>query len=507
MKRLSIFMLLVLVLPNLMFGNGSKEGSAEESKQVTIVMRSVNTGGSEAVDNDQVHDYIVEQSGIDFKIFNMAGSDELGTKINLSLASEEAIDAVQTSYRQASMADLQSRGAIMPLKALIDEHAPILKKAFSEDQWKSVSDINGEIWAIPRLQEDMGYAIAIRKDWREEIGMEKPETIEELEAYLMAVKDLDLNGNGKKDIIPMLSIKGFDELECALGYSILGVPILTGRASFPNYEDENGNIVPIPLHPRYKIYLETLARWYENGLIHPDQYLLQKSQSQDLVISNRVAAHAGWYSNFIRPWNSLLANDPNAEYEYVSIKTYDGSDYKVTRGYAANPGLSLVSYSENAVETLKLLEWTVSNPTNYLTTRYGIEGVHWEWKDKDAMIITDLRGGEGKYDNAYQMTYFANFFPTVDNLDASFVKANYIGAQKFMRETGFVWNPDYFIVYNSEGTAFENTKADADALVDEYRTRIIIGEESIDEWDNVMAKYKDMFADSFTEYATELYKK
>lgn len=507
MKKLSFFMLLVLVLPSLVFGNGSKENSAEDSKKITIVMRNVSNGGAEAVDNDEVHDFIVAQTGIDYQIYNMTSSDELGKKINLSLAGEEAVDAVQTSYKEASMADLQSRGALMPLKALIEENAPKLKSAFTAEQWKAVSDSDGEIWAIPRLQEDMGYAIAIRKDWREKIGMSKPETIEELEAYLMAVKDLDLNGNGKKDIIPMLSIKGFDELECALGYSILGVPVLTGRAAFANYEDKNGNIVPIALHPRYKVYLETLARWYKNGLLHPDQYLLQKSQSEDLIISNRVAAHAGWYSNFIRPWNKLLQNDPNAVYEYVSIKTNTGGKYQVTRGHAANPGLSIVSYSKNAVETLKLLEWTVTNPTNYITSRYGLEGKHWEWKDEASMTITDLRGGEGKYDAAYQMLHYANFFPTIDNMGGDFVRNNYLLAQKFMREIGYVWNPDYFIIYNSEGTDFENTKADADALVDEYRTRIIIGEESIDKWDGVMTKYKELYADSFTEYATKIYKK
>jgi putative aldouronate transport system substrate-binding protein len=404
------------------------------------------------------------------------------------------------------MVDLQARGAIMPLRALIEEHTPQLMAAFTEEQWKAVSDTDGEIWAVPRKQEDMGYGIAIRKDWREKIGMEKPDTIEEFEAYLMAVKDLDLNGNGNKDTIPLLSVKGFNELECALGYTILGVPVLTGRVSFPNYENESGEIVPIALHPRYEVYLETLARWYKNGLLHPDQYLIQKDQAEDLIIGNRVAAHAGWYSNFIRPWEKLLQNDPNAEYEYVALKTYKGEDYKVTRGFDANPGMSIVSYSKNAVETLKLFEWMVSSQANYLNTRYGLEGVHWKWADESAHSIVDLRGGEGVYDAAYQLIHYGDYFPTITNLGDSFVLKKYIEAQQLMKEQGYIWNPDYFINYDTDGTEFENTKADADALLDETRTRIIIGEQSIDEWDDFLTTYREMYADEFIKYASKLYK-
>ncbi|MDC7220888.1 MAG: extracellular solute-binding protein [Spirochaetales bacterium] len=507
MKKISFFVLMISLITGLVFANGSTEAAAGSApKKVTIVMRNVNNGGAESVDNDKVYEYIKEQSGIDFEVYNMPNSNELGKKINLSLAGEEAIDSVQTSYKEASMINLQARGALLPLKDLLQEHAPTLYSAFTEEQWKAVTDSDGEIWAIPRQQGSMGYAIAIRKDWREKIGMDKPETIEELEAYLMAVKNMDLDGNGKNDTIPLLSVKGFNEMEAALGYSILGVPVLTGRTAFANYEDEKGNIVPIALHPRYKDYLETLSRWYANGLLHPDQYLLQKAQAQDLIIGNRVAAHAGWYSNFIRPWDKLLANDPNAVYEYVAIKTYDGGDYKVTRGFEANPGMSLVSYSENAVETLKLYEWMVENPTNYITTRYGLEGVHWEWADKENMVITDLRAGEGIYDSAYQLIYYDKFFPNVANEGDNFVKGAYREGMNWMEEVGFVWNPDYYVIYDTKGTEFENTKADADALLDEVRNRIIIGEQSIDEWDNFLATYKELYADEFMKYAKTLYK-
>jgi len=537
MKKLGVLLLVLSLLMNLVACGNTTEGEdatgssnetkteagASESKESTpletqsddvstsddpvkIIMREVNTGGSEATDNQMVYDYIVGETGIDFEITNMPSSDELGKKINLTLAGMEDVDAVQTSYSTASMADLQARGALMPLRDLIMEHTPDLYDAFTEDQWKSVSDLDGEIWAIPRLQEDMGLAIAIRKDWREELGIEKaPTTIEEFEEYLIAVRDADLNGNGELDTIPLLSIAGFKELEGALGYIIMGVTVPTSRTAFCNYIDDDGNVVPIALHPRYKVYTETIARWYEEGLLHPDQYLLQKDQANDLIIGNRVAAHAGWYSRFIRPWETLTENDPDAEYEYIALETYDGGDYKVTRGYEANPGMSIVSYSDNAVNTLKLFEWLVLNEENFITSKYGLEGVHWEYEDKDNLIINDLSPGEGIYDSAYQIMYYANYFPTISNIGDEFVAGNYNKAQVFMKEQGYIWREDYNIFYDITDTPFENTKADADTFLEESTLSIILGETSIDEWDSIMDYYKELYADEFTIYATELF--
>ena len=45
----------------------------------------------------------------------------------------------------------------------------------------AVTDNNGDIWAIPQRQWGFGCLQTVRKDWREQLGMEPISSIEDLE--------------------------------------------------------------------------------------------------------------------------------------------------------------------------------------------------------------------------------------------------------------------------------------------------------------------------------------
>ena len=115
-------------------------------------------------------------------------------------------------------------------------------------------------------------------------------------------------------------------------------------------------MVPVPLHPGYKDFLRTLARWHADGLLFPDMLSVQSAQVNDLQISNRVAARAGWWSDFIRPYEKLLEIAPDAEYEFIAPNTVNGNRYKVNTGTIVSPRGGIVSYSENAEFAIKLFD-------------------------------------------------------------------------------------------------------------------------------------------------------
>ena len=51
------------------------------------------------------------------------------------------------------------------------------------------------------IRTSQGYYI--RKDWLRKLGLKEPKTVEELYEVLIAFRDKDPNGNGKKDEIPV----------------------------------------------------------------------------------------------------------------------------------------------------------------------------------------------------------------------------------------------------------------------------------------------------------------
>jgi ABC-type glycerol-3-phosphate transport system substrate-binding protein len=68
-----------------------------QTEPVLILQDEVSADGAEASDNAKVKAYIEDQSGVKFEITQVKSEDELMTKINLTLASNEKIDIIRVS--------------------------------------------------------------------------------------------------------------------------------------------------------------------------------------------------------------------------------------------------------------------------------------------------------------------------------------------------------------------------------------------------------------------------
>ena len=76
---------------------------------------------------------------------------------------------------------------------------------------KGLTMPDGNIYSLPSFYDPallsmlIGTPIWINQEWLDQLGMKEPQTTEEFYAYLKAVKETDLNGNGKHDEIPFAS--------------------------------------------------------------------------------------------------------------------------------------------------------------------------------------------------------------------------------------------------------------------------------------------------------------
>ena len=91
-------------------------------------------------------------------------------------------------------------------------------------------------------------------------------------------------------------------------------------------------------------------------------------------------------------------------------------------------------------------------------------------------------------------------------LNADEVNKQYYAAQDWYRAYENFWEiPDWFVNYQWKGTPIETSKTDAETLRDENIVKIVLGEEPVDEWDNVIAKYRSIYGDKYIELATQQY--
>ncbi len=125
---------------------------------------------------------------------------------------------------------------------------------------------DGNIYHIPYIQSGgVARTYFMRTDWLDNLGLEVPTTVEELENVLIAFKYDDPNGNGINDEIPyfndnwmeMMRLVNLWDARCYGMDSYVEKVIPT----------EDGSVYFAWSTPEFKVGLENLSRWYDMGLI------------------------------------------------------------------------------------------------------------------------------------------------------------------------------------------------------------------------------------------------
>ena len=522
MVKLSrIFIISVIALALLLSGCNSKgtdpsgetgstttqelsEPSKEEAKQekpVKILWRN-----SRELDEGigaEAKKYIEDGSGVKFEVARVVAFAEFDQRVGVSLASQEDIDMVMLRNLD-TYTDLSSKGSLMKLNDLLEKYASNLLKLYSQEEWKATTYKNGNIYAIPKTAARTGEIISVRKDRMDKLGIASIDTIDDLEKYLRGLKDSDFDGNGQKDTCTLLSCERFGPLDNSLSY------LFTEVFSFSPggvYLDSAGNVTPSALHPGYKDYLLKMSQWYKEGLIYKDTYTLKNAQVEDLVIANKVGAAALWFTSHIRPWETLKAAVPEAEYMYIAPKTVKGNPYTLIAPAPASPHIGVVTYSKNAEFALKLLDWISASKENYFTTKQGIMGKDWEWAGENKETYKDLKN-DSKGDKRYWYHYgFLNYVAwDAKANNPTFLNAKSYEGEYYQRDLNYVVKPDWFVTYNWKGTPLENALQDAKTMITEAADKIILGLLPVDEWDRTISEYRKLYADEFIKLATETYK-
>jgi putative aldouronate transport system substrate-binding protein len=109
-------------------------------------------------------------------------------KYNLALSSGQNLDLIYTAPFQ-NFFQLAKSGAFHELDDVLPEYAPELYKAIPESYWKGVR-VNGKIYCIPSTYKQylMG-GFVFREDLREKFNLPFPDSIENIEAYMLGVKE------------------------------------------------------------------------------------------------------------------------------------------------------------------------------------------------------------------------------------------------------------------------------------------------------------------------------
>jgi putative aldouronate transport system substrate-binding protein len=210
-------------------------------------------------------------------------------------------------------------GIFIPLNGLIDQYGVNLKHVLTNDAPAGVESAikapDGNIYSLPHFG-GLGspwsdLRLWLHDSWLENLGMSKPETLDEFYETLLAFKQKDPNGNGQADEIPWSGSWEEGPAGNAVVLNALGFVTSGNDRNYVAMKD--GQAVFMPLHPDFKTYLEFMKKCWDAGLIDPDMFTQTQTQYRAKSTRNVVG-----YSSDAAPF--LMTGYETTYYEYGHLK-------------------------------------------------------------------------------------------------------------------------------------------------------------------------------------------
>ncbi len=390
-------------------GTGSSGNSGEPNMDTTQTEFDVVSGISalsSGYDDNPVLNEMMENAGIKINWETM--SDSLGEQVNLRLQGDDLPDAVQavgwSNYdlgrygRGGTFIDLTpyiTDPEIMPNLSAILEKYPQIKAAITQDDGKIYGLPAAEMMGTGATGAEEDYSIhaiqqfsMINKAWLDDLGLDVPETVEELKTALQAFKDNDMAhkmyGAAAGSTIPMSF--GFDQW--CWGQNIFYAPF-----GLTNWSDvcadlrltKDKEVVFDCVSDGYREAVTYYHDWYAEGLIDIEVFSQDDKQYLAKCAQGYVGVATWWEIN-------ELMGEHAADYVYLPpLKGPDGICTVTIKsaGSAVNSGhLSITKGCESPVNLLKFYDqWYTGE--NVMQLQYGPIGVYFnEEKDSQGMYVS-----------------------------------------------------------------------------------------------------------------------
>jgi len=287
----------------------------------------------ESIEDNRALQYIEDTLNVDISFAWIVPSDSFSDKLNLSIASGDIPDVMTVDAIQ--LQQLAEAGAIEDLTGIVEQYA----NADLLENWNqtggvalAAATIDGKVMGIPNVQPqaDAPIMVWVRQDWLDKLGLEGPETLDDVEAIAKAFMEQDPDGNGAADTYgltgtmnPVMvpgNLHGFDTI-----FNVYG--------AFPEifFRNDAGEIVYGSLQPETKEALARLAALYQAGIIDPEFATKTTDNSNEIVVGGKGGIMMGpWWI----PWWPLADSvnlDPNANWQPFMLKDKDG-DYTFAMG-------------------------------------------------------------------------------------------------------------------------------------------------------------------------------
>lgn len=430
---------------------------------------------------------IEEATGVDVVFQSPPNGSEDAFK--MMVASGKLPDVIMWQH-SAAIDRMYQEGTVIDLTELIAQHAPNLTKIYTErpELRRQVETSDGKLYYFPSINpmqtvEEIGrksYAgLIIRDDWLDKLGLTVPSTIDEWYEVLSAFKTRDPNGNGFQDEIP------FDGW--GLPYFLPAFGVLNTYCI-----KLDGTVAFGPMEPEYKAYLETMNKWYAEGLLGSNCLIHSDVWKTENIVNDLTGAFAG----LDNAWRYYLPDLQKNTTTAASLKAVpwltagDGVRYTPRQDVASNMATIvtvITSACKDPVAAVKLIDYMYSKEGSDLLT-WGIEGESYEVVNGKRQL-TELALTVDEKNNWLMLYEYAighASFPKYDGetvVLASYPEEQLIAERTWAEASTALIYPPYIAISVEDKAFCDSVMDDVNTYITEMELKFITGEEPLTNFD------------------------
>ena len=426
-----------------------------------------------------------------------------------------------------------NEGIFVAIDPYIDEYMPNVKAYLDTHETfrKNITAPDGHIYGIPSLPASFSHANVGRKlwintQWIENLGLQVPQTTDELYDVLVAFRDGDPNGNGLKDEIPLSGCINtwWGEPQ----YAIMQSFVYCNTDNYMAVED--GKVVFVANTDEFREGLYYLKKLYDEGLLDPasftqdlDQLSMLARAEGDEILGTYACGHFSMAVDVAdlersRMYDALVTPaSPSGRRValFYDPQNTSGSTFAVTDACHDVP---------RALQTIDAM----FDEETCVTFEFGLRGTNWDYAE-EGMLDSDgnqalyrtlndksaLDSPDGLRDNVWdpwrlfcdtaRTKYWIGNGDIYENTSASYEYRLYVASKAFEPYFPAETMP---VIWADKDVAEEN--AQLRVIITDYvnqaMTRFITGDMNLDtEWDSYVKALDNMNLATYVKYFEDGY--
>lgn len=532
MKKLPFIVLLVTVVSfmfafsvqaELIYSQPYEEQFPLTDEEITLSIFASVPNFVKDLETNEFTRWYEEKTNVKLEWDTVAGN-MVDEKRNILLASGEYPDVLMNAGVPLTQMEIYGKqGIFIPLNDLIEDHSIYFKKLMK--QYPVIEDYitsaDGNIYSLPDFNQCFhciyGKKMWIYKPWLDKLGLDMPETTDELYQVLKAFKEQDPNGNGKKDEIPL---SGYDLYWANIDTFLIN-PFIYNPGDDRLYLQDGKVTVPFN-KPDWKQGLKYMHKLYKEGLLYPESFTMDRKQIKQLGENPDVqilgAATALWFGHLAQNYGE------SGRYKnWVAVPPLKGPDGYVSTFYkpgGVSPGKFLITNKcKNPEIAIKWVDWFYS-VEGQLTASFGQEGEGWRWAKEGEVGINgkpavfkrigqhgemqnknwnyampyyrpaDIRLGEPRPDDPYYHE-IRLYEETANKYAGKEIKGSYLPPLSFTEE---------------EMVEVEDLRVSINNYVEESIAQFVVGARDIEkDWNNYLEEFKYLGLERYLELNQKAY--